>query len=333
MNKRTYDFPHTAILRRSLLQLSGLSALSVLSGRSFAQNFPSHPVRMIVPFPPGGGFDAIARPVAERMGQALGQPIVVDNRAGAGGNIGIDAAARSEADGYTILFGNEVLATNPHIYRRIPYDPFKDFTPIVMVGTTPLVLAASPQLPAKNLQELIALSAKRALNFGSPGNGTSPHLFGELLNLQTPLKLTHIAYKGTGPAITDAMGGQIDLVLSTASSIAPQIKAGKLRGIAVLSKQRTALLPDLPTLEEGGIAGLTHDVWYAMFAPAAIPATALARLKESAHQALKDPKLVAQLRETGYDITLQDAKDVTARMRADFERWQKVVADANLEKA
>lgn len=333
MGKHHSPPDQTAIQRRGLLRLAGLVALSALPGLGLAQNFPNRPVRMIVPFPPGGGFDAIARPVADRMGAMLGQPIVVDNRAGAGGNIGIDAAARAEPDGYTFLFGNEVLATNPHIYRHIPYDPFKDLIPIVMVGTTPLILAASPQLPAKNLQELIALSAKRPLNFGSPGNGTAPHLFGELLNLRTPLKLSHVAYRGTGPAITDAMGGQIDLVLSTASSIAPQIKAGKLRGMAVLSKQRTALLPELPTLEEGGIAGLTHDVWYAMFAPAAIPAAPLARLKASALQALKDPKLVAQLREAGYDVTPQDGKDVTARMRADFERWQKVVAEAHIEKA
>jgi tripartite-type tricarboxylate transporter receptor subunit TctC len=287
---------------------------------------------MVVPFPPGGGFDAVARPFAEKLSVLLKQTIVVDNKAGAGGNIGTAEVARAPRDGYTILFANEILATNPNVYKTVPFDPLKDFEPIAMIASTPLALAVYPGLPAKNLAELVALSAKEPITFGTPGVGTSPHLFGELLNLKTPLKMRHIPYRGTGPAITDAMGGQTNAVLTTASALAPHIISGKLRGIALLSEKRSPLLPDLPTLAEAGIKGHSHDVWYCLMVPAGTPPAAVAALREATAAVLRDPDLIARLRQLGVDAATGDDKAVTAAIRADLQRWSTVVSEANFPK-
>ena len=286
----------TSILRRRrlLLSLAGTAACAAMAYspmQALAQAYPARPIRMVVPFPPGGGFDAVARPFAEKMSSLLKQNIIVDNKSGAAGDIGTAEVARAPHDGYTILFANEILATNPNAYKTVPFDPVKDFEPIAMVATTPLVLAINPALPAKNLTELIALSAKEPITFGSPGIGTSPHLFGELLNLKTPLKMRHIPYRGTGPAIADAMSGQINAVLTTASSLAQLINSGKLRGIAILSDTRSPLMPNLPTLGEAGIKGYSHDVWYAIMAPAGTPQPIIVQLREAAMTALRSPDL------------------------------------------
>jgi tripartite-type tricarboxylate transporter receptor subunit TctC len=319
--------------RRAVLgQLAALAAAAAIPMQSFAQAYPSRPIRLVVPFPPGGGFDSVARPLAQKMASILKATIVVDNKAGAAGNIGTADVARSPADGYTILFANEILATNPYVYKTIGFDPLKDFEPIATIATTPLALAVYPELPAKNLKELIALSAKEPITFGTPGRGTSPHLFGELLNLQTPLKTRHIPYRGTGPAITDAIGGQINAVLSTASSIAQHIKSGKLRGIAILSNKRSALLPDLPTLAEAGIPGHSHDVWYVMLAPAGTPQPIVTQLREAAAQALRDHDLDERLRNIGFEVTPGDGKMVTELIRRDLARWGRVVSEAHIAK-
>ncbi len=329
--------PRTAAGRRQALRTlarSGAAGMLLAAGlgRAQAQAYPSRPIRMIVPFPPGGGFDAVARPFADKLGALLKQNIVIDNRAGAGGNLGTAEAARAAHDGYTLLFANEILATNPNVYKNAPFDPLKDFEPVAMVATTPLALAVYPGLPAKNLAELMALSAKEPITFGTPGIGTSPHLFGELLNLRTPLKMRHIPYRGTGPAINDAMGGQVNAVLTTASSLAQQINGGKLRGIALLGERRAPQLPDLPTLAESGLPGLAHDVWYALVAPAGTPPTVLSLLRDAAMAALRDPELAERLRKLGFEPVIGDGKVVTATLRADLLRWAGVMADAKLER-
>ena len=274
----------------------------------------------------------MARPLAEKMSTLLKQAIVIDNKAGAGGNIGTAEVARAPRDGYTILFGNEILSTNPNVYKSVPFDPLKDFDPIAMVATTPLALAVYPGLPAKTLAELIALSTKEPITFGTPGVGTSPHLFGELLNLKTPLKLRHIPYRGSGPAITDAMGGQTNAVLTTASGLAQQVNSGRLRGIAILSDKRSPLMPDLPTLAEAGINGYTHDVWYALLAPAGTPPQIRALLREVAMSALRDPELAERLRKLGIEPVIGDDKAVAALIGTDLLRWSAVVSEANLTK-
>ena len=316
--------------RRVLLTLAAAAGSTLLAGPAMAQNYPNRPIRMVVPFPPGGGFDAVARPLAEKMSNLLGQAIVIDNKAGAGGNIGTAEVARAANDGYTLLFANEILATNPNVYKTVPFDPVKDFEPIALVATTPLVLAIYPGLPAKNLSELIALSAKEPITFGTPGIGTSPHLFGELLNLKTPLKLRHIPYRGTGPAITDAIGGQTNAVLTTASALTPHINNGKLRGVAILSEKRSPLLPDLPTLAEAGIKGHTHEVWYALMAPAGTPPAIVAQVRDAANSALRNPDLVERLRKLGIEPAPADGAAVTKLVKSDLQRWSSVVTEANV---
>lgn len=320
------------VRRRSLLQGAVASAALYGFGATAvaADVFPSKPIRLVVPFPPGGGFDSVARPFAEKLSTILKQTVFVDNKPGAGGNIGTAEVARSSHDGYTILFANEILATNPNMYVAVPFDPIKDFVPISMVATTPLVLAINPNLPATNLKELVALSAKEPITYGTPGIGTSPHLFGELLNIKTPLKMRHIPYRGTGPAINDAMGGQTNAVLTSASSLTQQIVGGKLRGIAILSERRSPLLPDVPTLTEAGIAGLTHDIWYAVLAPAGTPGPIVAQLRSASMLAMGDPELSSRLRKLGFDPVVADDKVVTKLIRDDLQRWKDVIATAKI---
>jgi tripartite-type tricarboxylate transporter receptor subunit TctC len=318
--------------RMTLQYIAGLTALSIAPSRAWAEGYPSHAIRMIVPFPPGGGFDNLARPFAMKLGAYLKQSIVVENKAGAGGNIGTAEAARAAPDGYTILLGNEILSTNPLIYKSLPYDSVKSFQPIALIATTPLVLAINPKVPARNLKELIALSAKEPITFGTPGIGTSPHLMGELLNQKSPLKLRHIPYKGTGPAITDALGGQINAVLSVASSLAPYIESGKLRGIALFSEKRSVQVPDLPTIAEAGLPGYTHDVWYALLTPAGTPQAIVAQLGEAAKHVLADKELAGRLRKLGFDPYWGDGKAVSKLITGDLERWGHVVAEAHIAK-
>ena len=320
--------------RRVLAMAAALGfapAILTLGAPAYAADpYPSKPIHMVVPFPPGGGFDSVARPFAEKLSTILKQPVVVENRAGAGGNIGTAEAARAAHDGYTILFANEILATNPNMYKTAPFDPVRDFEPIAMVATTPLVLAVYPGLPAKDLQELIALSQKDPITFGTPGIGTSPHLFGELLNLKTPLKMRHIPYRGTAPAINDAMGGQTNAVLTSASSLTQQIKGGKLRGIAILSDQRSPLLPMLPTLAEAGIPGLAHDIWYAVLAPAGTPPEIVKQLTDASMAAMRDPALAERLRSLGFEPLIGDGKVVGDLIRKDLQSWKDVIADAKI---
>jgi len=319
-----------AVPLTALVAIIAVTSGSMLPVAQAAEGFPNRPIRMVVPFPPGGGFDAVARPYAEKLSSLLKQNVLVDNRAGAGGNIGTAEVARAPHDGYTILFANEILATNPNMYASVPFDPIRDFEPISMIATTPLVLAIYPGLPAKNLPELIALSAKEAITFGTPGVGTSPHLFGELLNLKTPLKMRHVPYRGSGPAISDAIGGQTNAVLTSASSLTQQIAGGRLRGIAILSEKRSPLLPDVPALAEGGITGLTHDIWYVTMAPAGTPPAVVAELREASMAAMRDPELTARLRRLGFEPVVGDDKAVTAIIRKDLQRWKDVVTQSNI---
>ena len=230
------------------------------------QAYPSRPIRMVIPFPPGGGFDGIARPFSEKLASIVGQPVVLENRAGAGGSIGADFAAHSVPDGYTLLFANHFLATNTAMHSSLGYDPIRDFVAITKVGSVSTALAIHPAVPARDLKELIALSKKQPLNFGTPGVGSMPHLVGELLNLDGTMRLVHVPYKGSGPAITDALGGQIELVITPLSNLVQHIRAGKLRGIAVLSSKRAAVMPELPTFAETGYPSVHADTWYGLFA-------------------------------------------------------------------
>lgn len=319
-------------LRRAAVASLAALAGAMAAGAWAADDFPNRAIRMVVPFPPGGGFDAVARPFAEKFAAILKQPVVIENRPGAGGNIGTAEVARAPNDGYTVLFANEILSTNPNMYASTQFDPIEDFTPVSMIATTPLALAIYPGFPAKDLKELIAASEKELITFGTPGLGTSPHLFGELLNLKSPLKMRHIPYKGTGPAINDAMGGQTNAALTSASALTQQVLGGKLRGIAILSDKRSPLLPDVPTLAEAGIPGLTHDIWYAILVPDGTPEPVVAKLRDAAMEALRDPKLSSLLRELGYEPVIGDGDLVGELIRKDLVRWKSIIDEANISR-
>ena len=301
---------------RSLFVLVAMLVAATVSG----QSYPSRPIRLIVPFPPGGGFDAIARPFGEKLSAILGQNLIIDNRAGASGNVGADVAAKSSPDGYTLLLANDFLATNPPMLKSTSYDPVKDFVPITKVGTVATALATHPGVPANNLKELIALSKRKPLTFGTPGVGS--------VFVQDPS--LPAGYKGSGPAITDAIGGQIDIVITTLSSLAPHIRAGRLRGIGVIGPNRASFMPELPTFREAGGPPIDAAIWYGLFAPVGTPQPALARLHEASVQALAQPDLVERLRKAGYEPASSTPEALGTLVRNDLEKWRRVVADARI---
>jgi tripartite-type tricarboxylate transporter receptor subunit TctC len=316
---------------KKLIRLFAGGLALCLAALASAQPYPNRPIKMVVPFPPGGGFDGIARPFAERLSAALGQPVVVDNRPGAGGNIGAESVARSTADGYTLLFANDFLGTNPNLYKELKYDPVKDFAPISLIGSTQMAIAVNPdRVKATDSRSLRAESEGRPLQYGTPGVGTSPHLFGELYGTNTGTKVQHVPYRGTGPAITDAIGGQIDMVLVTVPALVQHIKTGKLRGITVIGgDRRSPLLPDVKTLAENGV-GATHDLWYGLFAPAGTPPDVLKRLREATASVLAQQDLVERLRQIGYEVTPSTPEVLADRVKSDLVKWKQVVERAKI---
>jgi tripartite-type tricarboxylate transporter receptor subunit TctC len=294
------------------------------------QAYPSRPVKMVVPFPPGGGFDGIARPFSEKLASLLGQPIVIENRPGAAGNVGAEYAARQPADGYTLLFANDFLATNPPILKSTPYDPIRDFVPVSKVGTVPTGLAIHPSLEAKDWRELVMLGRLKPLTYGTPGIGSVPHLVGALMNLEGTIRLLHVPYKGTSPAVSDAIGGQIDIVITTLSSLTPQIRAGKLRGIAVIGPRRSPTIPELPTLAEAGGPSINAEIWYGLFVPAGTPAAIVQQLNQVSIQALASVDLADRLRKAGYDPGSSTAQALGEQLKNDLAKWTQVVNEAKI---
>jgi tripartite-type tricarboxylate transporter receptor subunit TctC len=311
---------------------AALIACGAFPPSTWAQAYPAKVIRLVVPFPPGGGFDGIARPFAEKLGALLGQPIVLDFRPGAGGNIGIEHAARSPADGYTLLIANVSMATNPSMWKTLNYDAVADFAPITRIGVVSSALAVHPSVPAKDLKELIAYSKTKPLNFASPGVGTSSHLIGEMMNSEGILRLVHIPYKGTAPAVADAIGGQLDAVMVPLVSLVQHIRAGKLRGIAVSSSRRVSLLPELPTFAEAGFPQVQSDTWYALFAPAGVPEAILRRLYEASIQALAQADVIERLKKAGYEPGSSTPEGLAALVKSELVRWNKMATDAKLQK-
>ena len=316
-----------------LVRCFGAAVLALLlCGSALAQGYPTRPVRIIVPFPPGGGFDGIARPFAEKLTGILGQPAILENRPGAGGNIGLEAAKNAPADGYTLLVANEILSTNPSLYKAVPYDPVRDFAPISKLGTVPIAIAVNPTVPAKNPKELIALSKTKALNYGTPGVGTGPHLFGEALSLSGVMQLVHIPYKGSGLAITDAIGGQIELGVASVAAVGPHVKSGKLRAIAVTGDKRSHTMPDVPALSEQGYKGFSALAWWGIFAPAGTPKPILDKFHAELVKALNQPDLRKTLTETlGMDLAVSSPEDLQKFLLAEMARWGKVVRDNGIK--
>ena len=272
-------------MRRRLLKAAGALTATSFAGPLSAQSFPTKPLRLVVPFPAGGPTDIVARPLAQMLGDALGQQVVVDNRGGAGGSIGADAVAKSPADGYALLMGTVgTHAINPALYKKLPYDASKDFTSLGLIALAPVAVVVHPGTPYNSVAELIA-AAKREpgrINFGSAGNGTPGHLTGEMFAKAAGIELKHVPYKGSAPAVTDLLGGQIPLMFDPVQSVLQHIRGGKLRALAVSSSARASVLPQVPTVSEAGLKGFEATAWWALFAPAGLPAPIAAKLAAEA---------------------------------------------------
>ena len=293
-----------------------------------AAAYPEKSVRMIVPYPPGGITDIVGRAVAERLSKTLAQPIVIDNRAGAGGTIGATLGARSAPDGYTLFVGTSATnGTNPSTYRNLAYKPETDFAPVALVATAPLMIIVHPDVPAKTLPEFIAYmkSNPNKVNFASTGNGGSVHLTSELFALQTGTKMQHIPYKGSSPALTDLMGGQVQVMFDNVPSAAPLAKSGKVRALAVTSAKRTALAPDTPTVAELAVPGFESLSWIAVFAPAGTPADIVRKLNEAINEALKHPDLLSTFQKAGLDPVGGTPEELAQYQAAEIAKWSNVV--------
>jgi tripartite-type tricarboxylate transporter receptor subunit TctC len=301
--------------------------LGFASGVAYAV-YPDKPVRLIVPFPAGGATDFMARSLAQKLSERLGQPIVVDNRGGAGGTIGAEAVASAAPDGYTLLFSTMgVLAINPSLYDKLRYDPVKDFTPVSLTHATANLLVVHPSVPAKDVKELIALAKAKpgTLTFGSSGNGTSSHLSGELFKSMAGIDITHVPYKGTGPALTDLLTGRISMMIDTVSVHVENVNAGKLRALGVTSAKRTPSLPNVPTIAEAGLPGFDVSIWLGVLAPAKTPPDIVARLNSEIRKVMAEPEMKAQLVKAGIDPLTSTPDEFAATIKSDMAKWSKVV--------
>lgn len=323
--------------RRKLLALSALLCLGAVAGMPKATHaqdvWPSKPLRLIVPFTPGGVTDTSGRLIAESLGKRLGQQIVVDNKPGASGNIGTALAKSAPADGYTLVLGFDgTMVINPHVFSKLPFDTAKDFAPVGKIGDATLVLVANPGVPVKGLADVIALSKTQpgGLSFGTSGTGGTPHIAGELLKIRTGANLTHVPYKGGGQAMTDVLGGTIPLVYTAVAGAHGHIKSGKLKAIAVSSAQRTSALPDVPTFVESGVADFVVNSWVGLLAPVGTPAAVITRLNTELNAVLNDAAVREKLRVMGIEPTPGTAEQYRDEIKRDLDRYGAVVKAAGI---
>ena len=299
-----------------------------------AQNsvYPDKPIRLIVPYPPGGGTDVIARIVQERFQALLGQPVIIDNRGGAAGSIGTELAAKSAPNGYTVLFTLSSHTINPSIYPKLQFDTAKDFEPVGMVASLPQILVANMQFPASTVAELIALAKAKpgTLSFASVGNGSPGHLAGELFKLRTGTEMTHIPYRGGGPAVSDVLGGQVPLLWVSIPAAAQFVKAGKLRALAVSTQKRSAAFPDVPTMQEAGVRDFEVDSWYAMFVPAKTPRPIIEKLNRVINTVVHEPAIRDKLLAQGSEGVGGRPEELGKVVTVELARWSKLAKDAKI---
>jgi tripartite-type tricarboxylate transporter receptor subunit TctC len=314
-------------MHRQTLTALFLGAILITPLTAAAQQYPTKAIRFVVPFAPGGGTDIIGRVVAQALNDALGQPVVVDNRGGAGSTLGTEIVAKSPADGYTILFGNISLAFNATLYTKLRYDTIRDLAPISLSAVQPNILVIHPGLPAKNLKEFIELARAHPgkYNYASAGTGSGTHLAAELLKLQTKIDIVHVPYKGTGPALTDLLGGQINMMVSTFASALPHVKSGRMRALGVTTAKRSPAAPDVPTLIEGGVAGYDYSTWYGLLAPAGTPKPIIDMLNTTNRKVLARDDIKQKLESQGVDPIVNTPAEFSAYMKSETEKWGKVV--------
>ena len=312
-----------------LLLLAGMGA-----GAALAQQYPVKPIRMIIGFPPGGGTDIIGRIVAQRMSEGLKQQILVDNRGGASGQIAADLAAKAPPDGYTVMMAHiAAMSILPSLYPKLPYDPVRDFAPISQVGVSPQMVVVHPSLPVKNIKELIALAKARPgqIHYASPGIGTVQHLAGELFNLQAKVSMVHVAYKGAGPSVIDLIAGHVQISFDVIPVVVNHVKAGKLRAIAVTSEKRTTLMPELPTVNEGGLKGFDLSTWWGLVAPAAVNKDVVARLHAETVRTLGLSDVKERIAANGADVVGSSPAEFAAFIRNERDKYARIAREANVK--
>ncbi|MEY4751019.1 MAG: hypothetical protein RIQ60_3233 [Pseudomonadota bacterium] len=320
-----------SILRRRTLQALALASTLITTG-AMAQVWPSKPITLIVPFPAGGTTDVLARALGDKLQQALGQPVIVESKPGAGATLGADYVAKSKADGYTLLVGAVHHTIASSVYKKLAYDFQKDFAPITEIALVPNVLVINANAPAKTVSELVALikSQPGKFSYGSNGNGTAQHLIGTQFENITATDILHVPYKGSGPMATDLLGGQIQLSFDTITPVLPHIKGGKLRALAVTTARRSSALPDVPTLDEAGLKGFNIGTWFGVLAPAATPKDIVARLNAEMVKVIKSPEFRKRMDEIGAEPIGNSSEQMAAQIKAETEKFAKLVKDAKV---
>ncbi len=327
---------HAGWRRRSVVASAMGAALLALAGGAWAQaaSYPAKPIRLVVPFTPGGSTDILARAIGQKLSEAWGQSVIIENVPGAGGSIGAERVAKASPDGYTLLMGHiGTLAVNPSLYPNLPYDPVKSFAPVAWVARVPNVLVVNPSIPAKNLAEFVKLVKSRpgAFNYGSGGNGSAANLATEYFKMQTGTSLVHIPYRGTAPAVTDLVGGQIQVLFTGAPAVIAQIRSGQLRALAVSSPKRMDALPDLPTVAESGYKDFEADQWYGVVAPAGTPADIVAKLNTQINASLGSAELKARLQTEGAMATPDTPAAFGRLIASEIARWKPVITSGRVK--
>jgi len=296
-----------------------------------AQSYPSKPIRVIVGQAPGGATDIVSRALAQKLTDGLGQTVVIDNRSGAAGSIGSAIAASAPPDGYTALIVSSTYTINPSLYKKLPFDPIRDLQPVTLIASSPFLLMVHPSIAAKTPRELIALAKTRKLTFGSGGIGSSGHLAAELFSSMAGIELTHVPYKGAGPALIDTLGGQVNLIMSSIVSGMPYAKAGRLRALAITTRTRSPALPELPTISESALPGYDFSSWYGLMVPAGTPQPVIGRLHDETVKALKLPDLQQRLASEGCDAVGSTPEQLAAYIKTEMARWAKVVKASGMQ--
>lgn len=315
-------------LRALALLLAALPAFAQTHSTGSGQGYPRGPVRVIVPFPAGGGVDTAGRILAQKLAESLGKPFLIENRGGANGNIGTEAAAKSASDGNTLLFTGAGFVTNPSLYKTVPYDPVKDFEPISLMALGPNVLVVHPSLPAKSVQELIALAKAQPgrIGFAGSGSGSTPHLAGELFNVMARVQMVHIPYRGSGPAMIGLLAGEAPVMFLPAINASGHVAAGRLRAIAVTSRERLSAMPDLPTVSEAGLPGYESSQWYGLLAPAGAPPTVLLLLNARVATIMQDANMKTRMTNDGLVPIGSSREDFAAHIRSETDKWARVIS-------
>lgn len=297
-----------------------------------AQAYPSRPIRLIVAFPPGGSVDAVARVVAPRLSESLGQPVVIENRSGASGNIGTELVARAKPDGYTLIIHTIPFVANAHLYERMPYDPLADFAPVSLLCSSPAVLVVHPSVPAHSVAELLALARSKpgVLNYSAAGAGTNPHIAGELFNMLGNVDIVAVQYKGGGPALVAVLGGEVGITFQNISEAVPHVSSGRLRALGVTSAKRAAALPEVPTIAESGVPGYEFTTWHGVLAPKGTPRDVVLLLNAKLVSVLHSPEISARFAQMGLDVIASTPEEFSEHLKKELDKWGRVIRERHM---